>query len=67
VTVIGMLVGAAIAHNFKLAGSAASVVDDVYSPGGIATTGKVAVFIGFAVLLIISIVNTKGLFSKKEV
>ena len=57
VTVLGMLVGAAFAHNFKLAGSAAALNDGVYSPGGIGTTGKVAVIIGFAVLLVISLLN----------
>ena len=64
VTVLGMLVGAAFAHNFKLAGSAAAVTDGVYSAGGIATSGKVAVFIGFAVLLVISLYNSSML--KKE-
>ncbi len=64
VTVLGMLVGAAFAHNFKLAGSADSVTDGVYKVGGIATTGKVAVFIGFAVLLVISLLNSSML--KKE-
>lgn len=64
VTVFGMLVGAAFAHNFKLAGSAAAVTDGVYSAGGIATSGKVAVFIGFAVLLVISLYNSSML--KKE-
>ena len=53
-----MLVGAAFAHNFKLAGGAASLTDGVYSAGGIGTTGKVAVFIGFAVLLVISVYNS---------
>ena len=57
VTVLGMIVGAAFAHNFKLAGSAASMTDGVYSAGGIALSGKIAVFIGFAVLLVISLVN----------
>ncbi len=58
VTVLGMLVGAAFAHNFKLAGSAASLTDGVYSAGGIGATGKAAVFIGFAVLLVISLLNS---------
>ncbi len=64
VTVLGMLVGAAFAHNFKLAGSADSVADGVYKVGGIATAGKVAVFIGFAVLLVLSLMNCSML--KKE-
>ena len=58
VTVLGMIVGAAFAHNFKLAGGAASLKDGVYSAGGIGTAGKIAVAIGFAVLLFISLVNT---------
>jgi len=59
VTVLGMIVGAAFAHNFGLAGSAAKIGDDgAYSAGGIALAGKIAVGVGFAVLLLISIVNT---------
>ncbi len=61
VTVLGMLVGAAFAHNFKLAGSADAVNDGVYTTGGIGGAGKVAVFIGFAVLLIISCCNSRML------
>ena len=57
VTVFGMIVGAAVAHNFKLAGSAASLTEDVYSAGGISVNGKVAVGICLAVLLVISCVN----------
>ena len=57
VTVLGMLTGAALAHNFKLAGSAASVTDGVYSAGGVGVNGKVAVLLGFAVLLLISLTN----------
>ena len=64
VTVLGMTVGAAFAHNFGLAGSAAKLAEDgTYSAGGIAGAGKIAVAIGFGVLLIISVVNT---FKKKE-
>ncbi len=58
VTVLGMVVGAAFAHNFKLAGAAASLKDGVYAAGGVATTGKVAVLLGFAVLLVISLLNS---------
>ncbi len=57
VTVLGMIVGAAFAHNFGLAGGASSLTDGVYKIGGIGTNGKVAVFIGFAVLLVISCWN----------
>lgn len=65
VTIFGMIVGAAMAHNFKLAGSAASLKDGVYSAGGISTNGKVAVFIGFAVLLLISLMNLRKEAAKK--
>ena len=64
VTVLGMLVGAAFAHNFKLAGGADSVVDGVYKVGGIGANGKAAVCIGFIVLLVISLMNCSML--KKE-
>ena len=58
VTVFGMIAGAAFAHNFKLAGTAASLSEDgVYSAGGIGLNGKVAVAILFAVLLLISVMN----------
>jgi len=58
VTVLGMLIGAAFAHNFGLAGAAMSVAEDgTYSAGGIKTAGIVALFLGFAVLLFISIIN----------
>ena len=57
VTVFGMIFGAAIAHNFGLAGSADSIVDGVYKVGGIKTPGMVAVVLGFAVLLIISLTH----------
>ena len=58
VTVLGMIVGAAFAHNFGLAGAASKLAEDgTYTAGGIATAGKIAVGIGFAVLLLISIVN----------
>ena len=58
VTVLGMIVGAAFAHNFALAGSAAAMTDNVYSAGGIGLHGKVAVAIGFTVLALISVLNT---------
>ena len=63
VTVLGMIVGAAFAHNFSLAGSAAALKDGVYSAGGIGVNGKIAVVIGFAVLALISVLNT---FVKKD-
>ena len=56
--VLGMIVGAAIAHNFGLAGTASKLAEaGTYTPGGVATAGKIAVGIGFAVLLLISVLN----------
>ena len=60
VTVFGMIFGAAIAHNFSLAGSADSVVDGVYKVGGIGPNGMVAVCLGFVVLLVISLTHLPG-------
>lgn len=60
VTVLGMVMGAAVAHNFGLAGSADSVVDGVYKVGGISSKGMTAVIIGFVVLLAISVLHLPG-------
>jgi len=57
VAVFGMIFGAAIAHNFGLAGGADSVVEGVYKVGGIKTPGMAAVILGFAVLLLISLTH----------
>ena len=54
VTVLGMLFGAAVSHNFGLAGAADSVADGVYKVGGISANGKAAVLAGLAVLLLLS-------------
>ena len=48
VTVLGMLVGAALCHNFGLASSA----------NGPTLNGQIAVVVGFAVVLVISVMNT---------
>ena len=63
VTVLGMIVGAALSHNFGLAGKASSTTDGVYDAGGVSVNGRVAIFIGLAVLLLISVLNT---FVKKK-
>ena len=58
VTVFGMMTGAAIAHNFGLAGAADSVNEaGEYIVGGIKLGGQAAVFIALAVLLVISLVH----------
>lgn len=53
ITIIGLMVGAAFAHNFKLASSA----------DGPTANGKIAVVIGIVVVAIIAYINT---FQKKE-
>lgn len=60
IAVFGMIVGAAIAHNFGLAGNADSVVDGAYQVGGIGNAGKIAVVLGFAVLLAVSLSHLPG-------
>ena len=58
VTVFGMMTGAAIAHNFGLAGAADSVNEaGAYIVGGIKTNGQVAVFICLAILLVLSVIH----------
>ena len=54
VTVLGYIAGAAFAHNFSLAGSAASAE----SIGGPSINGKVAVILGLVVMLVIATLNT---------
>lgn len=50
VTVLGLMAGAAFAHNFKLASSA----------DGPTTNGKIAVVVGLMIVLVIAIANTIG-------
>lgn len=57
VSVLGMVVGAAAAHNFGLAGNADSVVDGTYKVGGIGAAGMSAVVLGFAVLLAVTLTH----------
>ena len=57
VTVFGMILGAAFAHNFGLAGAANSMVDGAVKVGGLTTAGKVAVLLGIAVLIVVSLLN----------
>ena len=40
VTVLGMIVGAAIAHNFGMAGNADAMTDGVFTAGGVALSGR---------------------------
>ncbi|EJP25694.1 selenium metabolism protein, YedE family [Peptostreptococcaceae bacterium AS15] len=58
VTVIGMIVGAAFAHNFKLAGNPDKLNEaKQLVVGGISTYGKAAVIACFIILLGISLLN----------
>ncbi|MBQ5759289.1 MAG: YedE-related selenium metabolism membrane protein [Schwartzia sp.] len=57
VTVFGMIAGAAVAHNFKLAGGAAALKDGVYSVGGIGLNGQIALTVIFGILLLVSVMN----------
>ena len=58
VTVIGMVVGAAFAHNFKLAGNPDKLNEaKQLVVGGISTYGKAAVIACFIILLAISMAN----------
>ena len=60
VTVFGMIVGAAFAHNFALAGNPDALNDaKELVAGGIGTNGKIAVAVGFVVLLAISLINSR--------
>lgn len=58
VTVFGMIVGAAFAHNFALAGNPDALNDaKELVVGGISTNGKVAVCLGIVLMLVISLWN----------
>ncbi len=57
VTVFGMIVGAAIAHNFGLAGNADAMADGAFKAGGVAMAGRVAIVIGLVIVAVISIAN----------
>lgn len=58
VTVFGMIMGAAVSHNFGLAGAADSVAENgTYVVGGIGKAGMAAVVLGFVVLLAITLTH----------
>ena len=58
ITVLGFFLGAAFAHNFKLASSATTVTDGVVS-GGPTIGGKIATIAIIVIMLVIAFVNTK--------
>ena len=58
VTVFGMIVGAALAHNFGLAGNPDSKSEaGELIVGGISNAGKIAVVLGLVVMLVIAVMN----------
>ena len=64
ITILGLAVGAAFAHNFGLAAAAAAKADDgTISAGGATPAGKAAVIIGLVAVTAIAAVNT---FVKKK-
>ena len=61
VTFLGMLLGAAFAHNFNLVGSAAkaATATDAVVPGGPAMPGKIAVIVCIVLLFVIAATNLR--------
>lgn len=57
VTVLGMIAGAAISHNFGMSGNADAMTDGVFSAGGVPVAGRAGIIIGLVLLLIISAAN----------
>ncbi len=57
VTVFGMIAGAALAHNFGLAGSPDALKNGVLKVGGISPTGQIAVGICLVALVFISFMH----------
>jgi len=51
--VIGMITGAAISHNFNLAGKPDRIIEGIVQTGGISHAGMIAVILGIVVCLII--------------
>ncbi len=58
VTVFGMVAGAAISHNFKLAGVASSMKNSVYSVGDVSLNGQIVLMIIVVTLLFISFASS---------
>ena len=57
VTVFGMILGAALAHNFGMAGNADAMTDGVFTAGGVAPAGQVGIAVCLVALGVISAVN----------
>jgi len=65
VFVLGMITGAAFAHNFGLAASADKVVEGVVQVGGLSSAGMVAVVLGLVVCSLIGLTMRQA-FAKGE-
>lgn len=61
ITFLGMLIGAAFAHNFGLAGSAAAAATETTEAvvGGPAMAGQIVLVCGIVVLLVIGVANVR--------
>ena len=57
VTVFGMIVGAALAHNFGMAGNADAMTDGVFTAGGVAPAGQAGIAVCLIALGVISAAN----------
>ena len=57
VTVLGMIVGAALSHNFGMAGNADAMTAGVLTPGGVGISGRIGVVICLLLLAGISFAN----------
>ncbi len=57
VTVLGMMAGAALSHNFGMAGNADAMADGVFAPGGVGMAGRIGVVICLILLGAISLAN----------
>jgi len=64
--VLGMITGAAFAHNWGLAGSPDKVVEGAVQVGGLSTAGMVAVVLGLVVCSLIGLTMRQA-FAKAEV
>ena len=52
-----MLTGAALAHNFGMAGNADAMTDGAFVAGGVGTSGQIGILTGLILLFIISVAN----------
>ena len=52
-----LLTGAALAHNFGMAGNADAMTDGAFVAGGVGTPGQIGILTGLILLFIISVAN----------